>query len=49
MVARVEFVNNDTVAAFGDDTVVLYSMKQKPSVIAEIPIDKEIKSIFYDE
>ena len=49
MVARVEFVNNDTVAAFGDDKVVLYSMKQKPSVIAELDIDKEIKSIFYDE
>lgn len=49
MVARVEFVNNDTVVAFGDDKVVLYSMKQKPSVIAEISIDKEIKSIFYDE
>jgi hypothetical protein len=49
MVARVEFLNNDTVAAFGDDKVVLYSMKQKPSVIAELPIDKEIKSIFYDE
>ena len=44
-----EFVNNDTVVAFGDDKVVLYSMKQKPSVIAEISIDKEIKSIFYDE
>ena len=49
MVARVVFVNNDTVVAFGDDKVVLYSMKQKPSVIAEISIDKEIKSIFYDE
>ena len=49
MIARVEFINNETVAAFGDDKVVLYSIKQKPSIIAEIPIDKEIKSIFYDE
>lgn len=49
MVGRVEFLNNDLVAAFGDDKVVLYSMKQKPSVIKEIAIDKEIKSIFYDE
>ena len=49
MVGRVEFLNNDLVAAFGDDKVVLYSMKQKPSVIKEIAVNKEIKSIFYDD
>ena len=49
VVGRVEFLNNNTVAAFGDDKVVLYSMKQKPSVIKEITIGKEIKSIFYDD
>lgn len=47
MVARVEFLDNDTVAAFGDDKIVIYSMKQKPSIAAEVSIDKEIKSIFY--
>ena len=49
MVGRVEFLNNDLVAAFGDDKVVLYSMKQKPSEIKEISINNEIKSIFYDD
>lgn len=48
MMAKVEFITNDIVAAFGDDKVVLYSMKQKPSIIAEIEIDKEIKSIFHN-
>ena len=49
MVGRVEFLSNDLVAAFGDDKVVLYSMKQKPSIIKEITVNKEIKSIFYDD
>ena len=48
-VLEVKFLNNDLVAAFGDDKVVLYSMKQKPSVVKEIAINKEIKSIFYDD
>lgn len=46
IMAKVSFITNDIVAAFGDDKLVLYSMKQKPSVIATIDIDYEIKSIF---
>lgn len=49
MIAKVEFVSNDMVAAYGDDRVIIYSMSQKPSVIKDITIEKEIKSIFYDE
>lgn len=49
MMAKVEFLSNDIVAAFGDDKIVLYSIKQKPSVIAEIGVSQEIKSIFYCE
>lgn len=48
MMAKVEFITNDIVAAFGDDKLVIYSMKQKPSIIAEIKVDKEIKSVFYN-
>lgn len=46
IMAKVSFITNDIVAAFGDDKLVIYSMKQKPSVIATIDIDYEIKSIF---
>ena len=46
VMAKVDFITNDIVAAFGDDKFVLYSMKQKPSVTAMIDIDYEIKSIF---
>ena len=49
MIAHVEFLNNNTVVAFGDDKVMLYSMKQKPSLIKEISIDEDIKSVFYDK
>lgn len=49
VVAKVEFLDNDTVVAFGEGKAVLYSMKQKPSVIKEIAVDKEIKSVFYCE
>ena len=49
MMAKVEFLGNDVVAAFGDDKVVIYSIKQKPSVVAVIDVAQEIKSIFYCE
>lgn len=47
MVGRVEFLGNNYAVAFGDDKAVLYSIKQKPSVITEINIEEKIKSIFY--
>ena len=54
MIAHVEFINNDTVVAFGDDKVVLYSMKQKPSVITMgimwvwcCPMDKQTIHIIW--
>lgn len=49
MVARVEFLGNNYAVAFGDDKVVLYSIKQKPSIIKEIAIEDKIKSIFYSD
>ncbi len=48
VMAKVEFLSNDVVAAYGDNKVAIYSMKQKPSLIAEIDIDKDIKSILYN-
>ena len=44
--AKVDFITNDTAVAFGDDRLVIYSMKQKPSVIAELNINYKIKSVF---
>lgn len=46
VMAKVDFITNDIAVAFGDDKFVIYSMKQKPSVIATIDMDCEIRSIF---
>lgn len=48
IISKVEFVTNDIVAAFGDDILTIYNMEEKPSVMEEIKIDKEIESIAYN-
>ena len=49
IITKVEFLDNETVVAFGDNIFTLYSIKQKPSMIEEVKIDKKIKSIFYSQ
>lgn len=44
---QLEFLDNDTVCAFGDDKIIIYAMRNRPSIKAEIKIENEIKSIFY--
>lgn len=48
VIPKVEFVNNDTVVAFGTKRVNIYSMKEKPSEKGEIEFDTEIRSVFYN-
>ncbi len=48
IISKVEFVTNDIVAAFGDDILTIYNMEEKPSVMEEIKIDREIESIAYN-
>lgn len=49
IVSRVEFLDNDTSVVFGEDIFTIYEIKQKPEKKAEVSIDKNIKSIFYDK
>ncbi len=49
IVPKVEFLSNDLAVAFGDDMFTIYSIKQKPSIVAEYELDKEIRSVFYSE
>lgn len=49
VVPKLEFVDNDTVVAFGTKSVSIYSMKEKPSENAKIDFDQEIRSVFYSE
>ena len=48
LIPRIEFVNNDTVAAFGDKRIILYAMKQKPKELMNRKVKHEIKSILYN-
>lgn len=49
VVPKVQFINNDTVVAFGTRTINIYSMKEKPSERAVIEFENEIRSVFYNE
>ena len=49
VVPKVQFISNDTVAAFGTNSIKIYSMKEKPNEKAEIEFEGEIRSIFYNE
>lgn len=46
---KVEFLTNDIMAAFGSGKAVIFEGAQKPQVKKEISIEKEIRSIFYNE
>ncbi len=49
IVPKLEFLNNDTACAFGDNQFIVYSMKEKPSEKAVIKdFQGEIQSIFYN-
>ncbi|MCM1272909.1 MAG: DUF5711 family protein [Clostridium sp.] len=49
VIPKVEFIDNDTVVAFGTNTITIYSMREKPSERAKIELDAEIRSIFYNK
>lgn len=49
IIPSIEFVNNNTAVAFGDNKVLIFEGKQKPVLTAEIPLEEEAKSVFYDE
>lgn len=45
---KVEFLDNNTICAFGDNQFIIYSMKEKPSEKAKIVFDKEVRSVVYN-
>jgi hypothetical protein len=49
IVPKVEFVNNDTVAAFGDHKISIYSVSNVPKLIHEEEFENEIRSVIYNE
>lgn len=49
VIPKVEFIDNDTVVAFGTHTITVYAMKEKPTDKASIELEEEIRSVFYSE
>ncbi len=49
VIPKVEFLANDVAVAVGDSRVIFYEGSQKPVVKEEIEMDREIRSLFYNE
>ncbi len=49
IVPEVEFVNNDTAVAIGDNMFTIYKVKEIPSLVKEIELEDRIKSVFHSE
>lgn len=49
LVPNVQFINNNTFCAFGDNKFSIYSMKQIPELVKEEKISSQIKSVFFSE
>lgn len=48
IVPKVEFLNDNTICAFGDNQFIIFSMKEKSSKKAVIPFESEIQSVIYN-
>lgn len=48
VVPKVEFLDNNTVCAFGDNQIIVYSMREKPSQKALITFEDEVRSVIYN-
>lgn len=48
IVPKVEFLDNNTICAFGDNQFLIYSMREKPSEKTRIAFDGEVQSIVYN-
>lgn len=48
IIANLEFLDNDTICAFGDDKFSIYSMKEIPKLVYEEKVTSEIRSILFN-
>lgn len=49
VIPELEFTSNDRMAAFGDSKIIFFEGTQKPQMTAEISLDKQAQSIFYND
>lgn len=46
---KIEFLDNSTIAAYGEEDFVLYSMTYYPEVVKQVDFGREIKSLFVSD
>ncbi len=46
---KIEFLGNSTIAAYGEESFVLYSMNYYPELVSEVDFGREIKSLFVSD
>ena len=49
VIPQIRYLEKDTMVAFGDDRVILFTGAQKPAEETSIELKAEVKSVFYDE
>jgi hypothetical protein len=49
VIPQIRYMSGDTLVAFGDDRVILFTGSQKPAESKTIQLSAEVKSIFYDD
>ncbi len=49
LVADIEFINNNTLCAFGDDKFSVYSMERTPDLLFTKELKNQVKTVFYNE
>ena len=49
LVPKVEFLDNNTICAFGDNQIILYTMREKPSEKAKIALKEEVQSVVFND
>jgi hypothetical protein len=49
IIPNVEFVNNDTVCAFGDNKFTIYSMEETPELVYQEDLKAEVQSVLHSE
>lgn len=49
VIPQIRYLAEDTMVAFGNDRVILFTGAQKPMEKMSIELEEEVKSVFYDE
>lgn len=49
VISSLEFIDNTTAIALGDNKITIYEGRQKPLLTAEIDVKEEAESVFYNE